>query len=95
VANLASYYTLARLPFTLGADVQHAGEFYTDQTNTIEVDGHTIFGASVSTPVAGGTLALRGRNLSNQLYGEWSGYSSSQIYIGAPRSVELAWTGEF
>lgn len=95
VANLATYYTLARLPFTLGADVQHAGDFYTDQANTIRVDGHTVFGASVSTPAAGGTLTLRGRNLSNELYGEWSGYSSSQIYIGAPRSVELAWTGEF
>ena len=45
--------------------------------------------------MAGGTLALRGRNLTDELYGEWSGYSATQIYLAAPRSVELAWTGEF
>lgn len=95
VANLASYYTLGRLPLTLGVDVQHAGDFYTDEANTIRVDGHTTLGASASYPVAGGTLALRGRNLTDELYGEWSGYSATQIYLGAPRSVELAWTGEF
>ena len=44
---------------------------------------------------AEGTLTLRGRNLTDEFYGDWSGYSSSQIYIGAPRSVELAWTGAF
>jgi iron complex outermembrane receptor protein len=99
VANLSSYYTLARLPFTVGADVQHAGDFYTDQADTIRVDGHTVLGAWISTPLdtfgADGTLTLRGRNLTDEFYGEWSGYSSSQIYIGAPRSVELAWTGAF
>jgi iron complex outermembrane receptor protein len=99
VANLSGYYTLAQLPFTLGADVQHAGDFYTDQANTIRVDGHTVFGAWVSMPLnmagANGTLTLRGRNLTDEFYGDWSGYSSSQIYIGAPRSVELAWTGAF
>ncbi|GAB3670600.1 TonB-dependent receptor [Salinisphaera aquimarina] len=95
VANLATFYTLARLPLTLGVDAQHAGDFYTDTANTIRVDGHTTLAASASYPVAGGRLTLRGRNLTNELYGEWSGYSASQIYIGAPRSVELAWTGSF
>ncbi|MES1939720.1 ferrichrome-iron receptor [Salinisphaera sp. T5B8] len=99
VANLSSYYTLAQLPFTVGADVQHAGDFHTDTANTIRVDGHTVFGAWVSMPLdtfgADGTLTLRGRNLTDEFYGEWSGYSASQIYIGAPRSVELAWTGAF
>jgi len=95
VANLASYYTLAAMPLTLGVDAQHAGDFYSDEANTIRVDGHTVFGASASYPVAGGTLTLRGRNLSDEFYGEWSGYSASQIYIGAPRSVELAWSGTF
>lgn len=95
VGNLSSYYTLSHLPLTLGANVQYAGRFYTDEANTIRLDGHTTLGASISTPVAGGTLTLRGRNLTNALYGQWSGYSATQIYLGAPRSIDLSWTGNF
>lgn len=97
VGNLSTTYTLSQLPrpVTLGANVQYAGDFYTDKANTIRVDGHTTLGASIATPFAGGTLTLRGRNLTNALYGEWSGYSATQIYLGAPRSVDLSWTGHF
>ena len=35
------------------------------------------------------------RNLTDEFYGEYSGYSVKQIYIGAPRSVELGVTFKF
>lgn len=36
-----------------------------------------------------------GRNLTDKFYGEYLGYSAKQIYIGAPRSVELGVTFKF
>lgn len=97
VANFSTSYTLHGLPrpLTLSANVQYTDGFYTDEANRIRVAGHTTLGASISTPIAAGTLTLRGRNLTNTLYGEWSGYSAYQVYLGAPRSVDLTWTGRF
>ena len=46
-------------------------------------------------PLASGTLTLRGRNLTDEFYADWSGYSPTQVYVGAPRTVELGWTGRF
>ena len=35
------------------------------------------------------TLTLRGRNLTDAFYGEYSGYPTTNVYLGAPRSVEF------
>ncbi|WP_230481566.1 TonB-dependent receptor [Sphingomonas sp. Leaf21] len=76
---------------TLGGTVREAGGFYTDTANSIYVTGHTLLDASLSLPVSPGmTLTLRGRNLTNRFYGEYSGYPATNIYIGAPRSFEVA-----
>ena len=42
-----------------------------------------------------GPLPLRGRNLTDEFYADWSGYSATQVYIGEPRTVEIGWTGRF
>ncbi len=93
--NLSSAYTLASLPLTLGGAVRHTGDFYTDSTNRYRVRGRTLLDTWLSYPLAGGTLTLRGRNLTDKFYADWSGYSATQVYVGEPRTVELGWTGHF
>lgn len=92
---LMADYKLPTLPMTLSASVQYVSSFYTDNANTIEVAGHTVLDAWVSYEIGRGTLRLRGRNLTNAFYADWSGYSSSQVFLGAPRSVELSYAAKF
>jgi len=76
---------------TLGGFLHHAGAFWTDTANTIRVAGHRVLDASLTLPVTPrASLTLRGRNLTDAFYGEYSGYPATNVYIGAPRSVELA-----
>jgi hypothetical protein len=59
--------------------------------NTIRVAGHVLVDASPTMPVAcGSAVTPRGRNLANAFYGGYSGYPATGIYIGAPRSFEIA-----
>jgi len=89
-------YTPKDGPVTLGAFVRHASGFYTDTANSIFVRGHTTLDASIAWHIASETtLTLRGRNLTNAFYGEYSGYPATNIYIGAPRSVELSLSTHF
>ncbi len=94
-ANADVLYHLQALPVTLGAFVKHASGFYTDTANTYFVEGHTTLDASISYELKNATVTLRGRNLTNEFYGEYSGYSATQIYLGAPRSAELGVTFKF
>lgn len=94
-ANAAVLYRLNTLPVTLGAFVKHASGFYTDTANTYFVQGHTTLDASISYELKNATVTLRGRNLTNAFYGEYSGYSATQIFLGAPRSAELGVTFKF
>ncbi|WP_313442281.1 TonB-dependent receptor [Novosphingobium sp.] len=93
-ANFA--YRLPGLPVTLSGFARHVSGFYTDTANTVFVKGRTTFDAAVSWKVAEAlTVALRGRNLTDAFYGEYSGYGANDIYIGAPRSVELSLATHF
>ncbi|MFP1678480.1 TonB-dependent receptor [Alloalcanivorax sp. C16-2] len=94
-ANLSSAYTLAALPLTLGGAVRYSGDFYTSTANEYRIDERTLVDAWISYPLADGTLTLRGRNLTDEFYADWSGYSATQVYIGEPRTVEIGWTGRF
>ncbi|MGK6319570.1 TonB-dependent receptor [Sphingomonas sp. DT-204] len=94
--NGSVLYSLKALPVTLGAFVRHASGFYTDTANSIFVRGHTVADASIAWRLADeATLTLRGRNLTDAFYGEYSGYPATNIYIGAPRSVEVALSTRF
>lgn len=88
-------YRFDQVPLTIGASFRHVGSFYTDTANTIEVKGHALVDAWLAYDVGQGTLRLRGRNLTNAFYADWSGYSATQVYIGAPRSVDLSYTVKF
>ncbi|QNE32420.1 TonB-dependent receptor plug domain-containing protein [Sphingomonas sp. NBWT7] len=93
--NAAALYTIAET-VTIGGFLRHAGAFYTDTANTIRVAGHEILDASVSLPVGRqATLTLRGRNLGNAFYGEYSGYPTTNVHIGAPRSFEVSLASRF
>ncbi len=93
--NASALFTIAR-SVTLGGFLRHAGAFYTDTANTIRVAGHSVLDASVSFPIApDATLTLRGRNLTDAFYGEYSGYPTTNVYIGAPRSFEVALATRF
>lgn len=94
--NSAALYTLDNLPLTFGAFVRHASGFYTDTANSIFVRGHWLFDASVSYRLTENvSLSVRGRNLTDAFYGEYSGYPSTNIYIGAPRGVDVTLTAKF
>ncbi|MEH3106473.1 MAG: TonB-dependent siderophore receptor [Sphingomonas fennica] len=93
--NASALYTIAGA-VTLGGFLRHAGGFYTDTANGIRVAGHTVLDASLSLPVGPHvTATLRGRNLTDAFYGEYSGYPATNVYIGAPRSLEAALATRF
>lgn len=84
-------YAIPHTPFSVNGIVRHASGFFTDTANSIHVAGHTTLDASVVAEIRKEVrMTLRGRNLTNAFYGEYSGYPTTNIYIGAPRSVELA-----
>ncbi len=93
--NASALYTIADT-VTLGGFVRHASAFYTDTANTIRVAGHSTLDASLSLPIGGqATVTLRGRNLTDAFYGEYSGYPTTNVYIGAPRSFDVALAARF
>lgn len=94
--NLWSTYRLASLPLTFGMGIRYVGDFFTDNANSIRVSGRAVLDASIAYDVpVGGTLVLRGRNLTDEFYGEWSGYSATQIYVGAPRAFDVTYSVKF
>ncbi|NUF15963.1 TonB-dependent receptor [Acinetobacter lactucae] len=95
VANASLSYQFKTLPITVSGFAKHASGFYTDTANTYFVKGYTTYDASLAYDLKNMTFTLWGRNLTDKFYGEYSGYSSKQIYIGAPRSVELGVTFKF
>ncbi|ONF95350.1 TonB-dependent receptor [Sphingomonas jeddahensis] len=93
--NASALYTLGTA-VTLGGFLRHASALYTDTANTIRVAGHTVLDASLALNVSPhATLTLRGRNLTDAFYGEYSGYPATNVYIGAPRSFEIALATRF
>ncbi|NQE61308.1 TonB-dependent siderophore receptor [Caulobacter sp. RHG1] len=93
--DLAVTYTPQALPLTLTGAVRHNGDFFTGNANTTKVAAFTVFDASIGWRAPFGTLTLRGRNLANKLYADWSGYSSYLVFLGEPRSVELSLSRKF
>lgn len=89
IANLYANYRFDALPLRLSAGLRHVGAFYTNNANSIRVDAHTVFDASLAYRLPFGEIALHGRNLGDAFYADWSGGAADQIVIGAPRSVEL------
>jgi iron complex outermembrane receptor protein len=95
-ANAFAAYFLPGVPVTVSGFVRHVSGFYTDTANTIFVKGRTTFDAAVAWQFANDTsLTVRGRNLSDAFYVEYSGYPTTNVYIGAPRSLEVSLSTRF
>lgn len=95
LANLTLSYDLGRLPLTVSGTVRHVGDSYTSTANDIRLDGYTVADAALSYRLPWATVTVRGRNLANAFYAYWSGYSATQVYVGAPRSVDLTLATRF
>ncbi|MFM2372530.1 MAG: hypothetical protein RIS85_2252 [Pseudomonadota bacterium] len=95
-ANAYAAYVLPGTPLTFSGFARHVSGFFTDTANIIHVNGRTTFDAAVAWGLTDqATLSLRGRNLTDAFYGEYSGYPTTNIYIGAPRSVEVSLSTRF
>jgi iron complex outermembrane receptor protein len=95
-ANAYVAYALPGTSLTFSGFARHVSGFFTDTANTIHVNGRTTFDAAVALGLTDqATLTLRGRNLTDAFYGEYSGYPTTNIYIGAPRSVEVSLSTRF
>lgn len=95
LADLVVTYAPKALPITVTGSVRYNGSFFTSNANTVKVNAFTTFDAAVAWNAALGTVTLRGRNLTDEFYADWSGYASGLVFIGAPRSVELSFARKF
>ncbi len=95
VGDLTATYAPRNLPLTLTASARHNGSFYTSNANTLKVAASTTFDAAIAWKSDVGAFTLRGRNLTDAFYADWSGYASGLVFIGAPRSVEISFSRKF
>jgi iron complex outermembrane receptor protein len=59
------------------------------------VDGRVVVDAAVGYRALGGEITVRGRNLTDEFYADWTVSSANQVLIGAPRSVDVTFTSRF
>ena len=95
VFDVSAYYSLPWAPVTLGATVRYDGDFYTSNANTYRVKSRAVVDAQASWRAPFGRVTVRGRNLFDQLYADWSGYGATQVYLGAPRSIDVTLSRRF
>jgi iron complex outermembrane recepter protein len=95
IANLFAFYSFEAMPVTVSAGLRHAGRFFTDNANTIRARGYTTIDAAIGYRVSLGEISLRGRNLADEFYVDYSDVSSTQFQVGAPRTVEIALLANF
>lgn len=88
LANLWLIYQPTQV-WQLGLGSRYVASVYANNQNTQKLPAYTLYDAFVSYRVnQNANVTLRGRNLSDKLYA-YSG-STSQFYVGEPRSVELS-----
>ncbi|PWB30080.1 TonB-dependent siderophore receptor [Pseudomonas sp. SDI] len=88
VANLWLTYDIDP-SWQIGADSRYVSSVYADAANTRYAPSYTVFGAFVGYKVDDDTrITARVRNLTDEVYARWT--SSSMLYLGAPRTLELA-----
>ncbi|MEN0036752.1 MAG: TonB-dependent siderophore receptor [Cellvibrio sp.] len=88
-------YASSSMPITITTSVRHNDGFYTSNANNVKVNGFTTVDSAIAWQMDAGTLTLRGRNLTDEFYADWSGYASGLVFIGAPRSVDVTFTTSF
>jgi iron complex outermembrane receptor protein len=94
-AGFWTSYTLPNVPITLVGGVRYQGRFFTNNANSTEVAGFTLVDAQAIWRMKSGDITLRGRNLTDQLYADWTGASANQVQLGAPRTIDLTYHVRF
>lgn len=87
IFNGFASYRFAQIPLTLTAGVRSVSHAFADNANTVRLSGYTVADASIGYAFGLGDLTLRARNIGNALYAVNG--STSAIYVGAPRTVDL------
>lgn len=95
IANLFAFYSIEGTPVTLSGGIRHAGRFFTDNANQVRARGYTTLDAAIGYRIGPGEITLRGRNLTNAFYVDYTDVSTQQFQVAAPRSVEIAFTARF
>jgi iron complex outermembrane receptor protein len=89
--NLWVDYRFAELPLGLGLAVRGVSGMYTNNANTVRINGHRLGDVYASWQSATALLTLRVRNVTDELYATWAGASASnQVMLAAPRTAELS-----
>ena len=94
-AGFWASYTLPNAPITLVGGVRHQGRFFTNNANSTEVAGFTLVDAQAIWRMRSGDITLRGRNLTDRLYADWTGASANQVQLGSPRTIDLTYHVRF
>jgi len=95
LADLVVTYSPRELPVSVSGSARYSGSFFTSNANTVKVNAFTTYEAALTWNAAFGSLTLRGRNLTDEFYADWSGYASGLVFVGAPRSVDLTFLKQY
>ncbi len=90
VVNLFANYRFKDLPLDLFLGINHTGKTYTDNANQIRINGYTTADVAASYRIKPALLTLRIRNLTDKLYANYAGRSTSQVLLAPQRSFELS-----
>jgi iron complex outermembrane recepter protein len=84
-------YRFDGLPLAIGAGISGTSGSFTDNANTVRINGYYLGDVYASWRMKPALLTLRVRNVTDKLYATWGGASANnQVILGAPRTVELS-----
>jgi iron complex outermembrane receptor protein len=84
-------YRFDGLPLAVGAGISGTSGSYTNNANTVRINGYYLGDVYASWLLKPALLTLRVRNVTDKLYATWGGASANnQVILGAPRTVELS-----
>jgi len=89
--NLWADYRFPDLPISVGMAARGVGGMFTNDANTVRINGYWVGDIYASWLVSPALLTLRVRNVTDKLYATWAGANpDNQVMLGAPRTVELS-----
>jgi iron complex outermembrane receptor protein len=94
-ASVWAGYQIRDTPITISGGIRYQGRIFINNANSTEVAGFTLLDAQVGWRIRTGEITLRGRNLTDTLYADWTGASVNQVMLGAPRTVEVSYHVRF
>lgn len=93
--GLWTSYRFATVPLSIAGGVTYRGAIFTNNANSTRVDGTVLLDLQGGWHLGRGDITLRGKNLTDAVYADWSGASANQLILGAPRTVEVAYHFRF